>query len=85
MSKMCVLSKNNMKLSVIVAIYNIEMYVEKCVRSVMCQTYKNLEMIEVVLYVIKLLMRINALKFFINLMGGCQMQEIMELRWQQVN
>ncbi len=33
------------KLSVVVAVYNIENYLEKCVRSIMSQTYKNLEII----------------------------------------
>ena len=33
------------KLSVIVAVYNIESYLEKCVRSILAQTYRNLEII----------------------------------------
>ena len=33
------------KVSVIVPVYNNEAYVEKCLRSVMQQTYKNLEII----------------------------------------
>ncbi len=33
------------KISVIIPVYNVERYVEKCVRSVMDQTYRNLEII----------------------------------------
>ena len=35
----------NKKVSVIVPIYKVEQYIEKCVRSIMNQTYKNLEII----------------------------------------
>ena len=34
-----------MKLSVIIPIYNVENYLEKCITSVLNQTYKNLEII----------------------------------------
>lgn len=33
------------KISVIVPIYNIEKYLEKCIKSIICQTYSNLEII----------------------------------------
>lgn len=33
------------KISVIVPVYNVEAYVERCVRSIMAQTYQNLEII----------------------------------------
>lgn len=32
-------------ISVVVAVYNIESYVERCIRSIMCQTYSNLQII----------------------------------------
>lgn len=34
-----------MKISVIIPIFNVEKYLQKCVDSVLCQTYKNLEII----------------------------------------
>ena len=35
----------NKKISVIVPIYNVEKYLEKCIESIINQTYKNLEII----------------------------------------
>ena len=35
------------KISVIVPVYNTEDYLEKCIRSIMNQTYKNLEIITI--------------------------------------
>lgn len=35
----------NPKISIIVPIYNVEKYLQKCVDSILCQTYKNLEII----------------------------------------
>ncbi len=32
-------------ISVIIPIYNLEQYIERCVRSVMAQSYKNLQII----------------------------------------
>ena len=37
----------NKKISVIVAVYNTEKYIEKCLRSLLNQTYQNLEIIVV--------------------------------------
>jgi glycosyltransferase involved in cell wall biosynthesis len=34
-----------MKISVIVPVYNVERYLEKCVMSIVRQTYRNLEII----------------------------------------
>lgn len=39
--------KENYKISVIIPAYNVEDYIEQCLRSVMNQTYKNLEIIVV--------------------------------------
>ena len=36
---------DNFLISVIVPVYNIEMYLERCVRSIMNQTYKNIEIL----------------------------------------
>lgn len=36
---------NNYKISVIITIYNMEQYLDKCIQSVINQTYKNLEII----------------------------------------
>lgn len=36
---------NNCKISVIITIYNMEQYLDKCIQSVLNQTYKNLEII----------------------------------------
>lgn len=36
---------NSMKISVIVPVYNCEPYLERCIRSIMAQTYSNLEII----------------------------------------
>lgn len=33
------------KISIIIPIYNVEQYLERCIDSVLCQTYKNLEII----------------------------------------
>ena len=33
------------KISIIIPVYNVEMYLEKCLESVLNQTYKNLEVI----------------------------------------
>lgn len=35
----------NCKISVIITIYNMEQYLDKCIQSVINQTYKNLEII----------------------------------------
>ena len=35
------------KISVIIPVYNSEKYIEQCLRSVLCQTYVNLEIIVV--------------------------------------
>lgn len=37
--------KNNIKVSIIVPVYNTELYIEECLKSLICQTYKNLEII----------------------------------------
>lgn len=37
--------KDNLKISVIIPVYNVERYIEKCIQSVCGQTYKNLELI----------------------------------------
>ncbi|MGN0660114.1 MAG: glycosyltransferase family 2 protein, partial [Oscillospiraceae bacterium] len=37
--------QNDAKISVIVPIYNVEKYLEKCIVSIVNQTYKNLEII----------------------------------------
>ncbi len=36
---------NNVKITVIVSAYNLELYIEECLKSIMNQTYKNLEII----------------------------------------
>ena len=36
---------NNDLISVVVPCYNVEKYLEKCVQSIVCQTYTNLEII----------------------------------------
>ncbi|MGL6105767.1 glycosyltransferase family 2 protein [Romboutsia sp.] len=36
---------NNKKISVIVPVYNVEKYLERCLNSLLNQTYKNLEII----------------------------------------
>lgn len=36
---------NNPKISVIVPVYKVEKYLDKCVESIVNQTYKNLEII----------------------------------------
>lgn len=38
-------NQNNVKVSIIVAIYNIENFIEKCIKSLITQDYKNLEII----------------------------------------
>lgn len=37
--------KNNKLISIIVPVYNSEKYLQKCIDSILCQTYKNLELI----------------------------------------
>lgn len=37
--------KNNEKISIIIPVYNLENYIERCLQSVINQTYKNLEII----------------------------------------
>ena len=37
--------KSNCKVTIIVPIYNVEKYLDKCVESIVNQTYKNLEII----------------------------------------
>ncbi len=39
------IANNNIKVSVIVPIYNVEKYLEKCIESIINQSYKNLEII----------------------------------------
>lgn len=34
-----------MKISVIVPVYNVELYLERCIKSILCQTYKDFELI----------------------------------------
>lgn len=36
---------NGMTVSVIIPIYNVEKYLDKCIKSVVDQTYRNLEII----------------------------------------
>ena len=36
---------NEAKISVIVAAYNVEQYLHKCIDSILAQTYKNIELI----------------------------------------
>lgn len=36
---------NDIKFSIIVPVYNSEQYIDECIRSVLCQTYKNFELI----------------------------------------
>lgn len=42
---MCDKCQDNIKVSILVAIYNIEKYVGKCIQSILDQTYSNLEII----------------------------------------
>lgn len=37
--------KENIKLSVIIPVYNVEKYIKRCLNSILAQTYKNLEII----------------------------------------
>lgn len=37
--------KNNIKISVIIPIYNVEKYLDECIKSILNQTYKNFELI----------------------------------------
>ncbi|GBG06367.1 hypothetical protein PAT3040_00892 [Paenibacillus agaridevorans] len=37
--------KNNAKISIIIPVYNVEKYIEKCLNSIINQTYKNIEVI----------------------------------------
>ncbi|MCH5281308.1 MAG: glycosyltransferase [Lachnospiraceae bacterium] len=37
--------EKNKKISIVIPIYNTEQYIERCLRSIMCQTYTNLEII----------------------------------------
>ncbi len=37
--------ENNLKISVIIPVYNVEKYLKRCLDSVISQTYKNLEII----------------------------------------
>lgn len=34
-----------MKISVIVPVYNVELYLERCIKSILCQTYKDFELL----------------------------------------
>lgn len=36
---------NNQLISIIVPVYNVKKYLEKCINSILNQTYKNLEII----------------------------------------
>lgn len=36
---------NNIKISIIIPIYNVEQYIDKCIESILNQTYKNFELI----------------------------------------
>lgn len=42
------MAENNILVSVIVPVYNVENYIEKCLESIVNQTYKNLQIILVV-------------------------------------
>lgn len=39
------MSKNNIKVSIIVPVYNVEKYLEECIKSIISQTHSNLEII----------------------------------------
>lgn len=39
------MAENNILVSVIVPVYNVENYIEKCLESIVNQTYKNLQII----------------------------------------
>ena len=44
-------TENSDLISVVVPVYNVEQYLEKCVNSIINQTYKNLEIILVANYI----------------------------------
>ena len=60
----------NPLISVVVPIFNVEKYLERCVQSIRCQTYSNIEIILVddgsliiqEIYVIFIKIKINVLK-----------------------
>lgn len=45
MVNLCMLSENDIKISIIVPCYNIEKYLPRCIESILSQTYRNLEVI----------------------------------------
>jgi glycosyltransferase involved in cell wall biosynthesis len=39
------MDKNNVKISVVIPVYNVEKYLSRCLDSIILQTYENLEII----------------------------------------
>lgn len=37
--------RQGIKVSIIVPIYNVEKYIDRCVESLVCQTYRNIEIL----------------------------------------
>lgn len=45
--RMCFQAMDNIKVSIIIPVYNVEKYIDRCLKSVIGQTYRNLEIIVV--------------------------------------
>ncbi len=75
--------KEKQLVSIIVPVYNVEKYIERCIDSILEQSYEEIEVlllmmdqqIIVVRYVMKLRRKINELRSYIKKMVGCQMPE----------
>lgn len=78
---------NSIKVSVIVPVYNVAKYLEKCILSLVNQSLKDLEIICVddgstdgcSAILDRLATLINALEWYINVMPVCRLQEMMPL------
>ena len=73
-------------ISVIVPIYKVEAYLERCIRSIVNQTYKNLEIIlvDLQIHVLTFVMsgkkKMIGSRLYIKKMAVCLMQEMQECR-----
>ena len=80
------------RISVIVPVYKVEKYLERCIRSIQNQTYQNLEILLMTvrripagIYVTDMQKRMKESMYCISKTEDYRMPGMQELKWQQGN